>query len=413
MSNHNNFDVGEVTGNVLLVDELSGSLIAWLQNTITETYKSSHAQWLVGDSVTVPSHIALGNVAALSTETAREFTKLKAEFARAALSSKIRAAPDTARLLALFTAGTGIGEVNEVGLFNSAVTNLYTVHICDAVGSWTSDNTLVLDTTVYREGTGSLKSTGPAALSFRNQALGLGSNSIAEATDYLQGWYFIDDASKLPSDGLFIELSSSTSDNTHEYQWNVAKAAISNNWNFLNLKLSSATKTGTPDLDALVRVRVFTSGVKSASVIERIDMLRLFPPTGSLWARAEPVSTITKGQAQVLGVYWFISASQGGTEVSYQSFAKESLSITTASTALTAGTYAPTGAESAKYTTIVVTKAPVRFWLDGSAPTSTTGLLAMPLSPIIIDNATDIANARFIRDADAQESAILEIVYSR
>lgn len=94
-------------------------------------------------------------------------------------------------------------------------------------------------------------------------------------------------------------------------------------------------------------------------------------------------------------------------------FAKESLTIGTSATKLTTTVFVPSGGSQARSAVIQCTKAPVRYWLTGDTPTSTSGLILTVNSIITIDTIGDIGNATFIRDDDATEDAVLEVQYQR
>lgn len=397
-------------GNLILIDEDTGDLLDWVHNDITEAHKEGYASWLAGETIDPPNYIAVGNVGALPTETLAQFSALKSEMDRAELAGRSRQTAIVARLLGVFQLGRGVGEINEFGLFGSAA-DVDEVDDCDSDTDWSSDNTLAVDTEVFREGTGSLKAEGSGDISFENDSLGLGDIG-ATVNSYLQFWYYIDDASNLGTDGLTIELSSSTTNKQDAYRWVIATDDLDDDWTWMNLLIDDATVVGTPDLDAFVRLTIYCES-KTASVVERIDKVRIFNKSGVLWARAEPNSTITKAFTQVLGVYWFFSAREGATSVNLNAFAKESVTVGTTATQLTESVFKIPGEEGAKLAEILVTKAPVRMLLTGDDPTETEGILLTKMSLITIDNQADIENARFIRDEGASEDAVLEVQYSR
>ena len=94
-----------------------------------------------------------------------------------------------------------------------------------------------------------------------------------------------------------------------------------------------------------------------------------------------------------------------------RSFAKETLTIGATPVRLSSEVYAPVGGTAAKSAVIQCTKAAVRYWLTSAIPTSSEGLILLPYTLIVVDTATDIGSAVFVRDEDATEDGVLEIQY--
>lgn len=247
-----------------------------------------------------PNYIAVG-VGTYPEGEGPEQTKLANELCRIPISSHFVDVNASARLVAVFRPVEGAGPWNEIGIFYGPARELV-LHSCDTIQGWTSDNTLSLDTSERRQGTAALHSYGPYSLSFRN------ASTIEWATtytftedDYFKFWYYIGDTSKVSS--ITIELGSTTNDDEDEYQWTISPSSLTNGWNFLTLQISSATKIGSPDLAHLRRFRLVST--KSDSVHERIDWLRLFGDSGTMWARVQLDQTIQKTPFEARAVYYY------------------------------------------------------------------------------------------------------------
>lgn len=406
-----------LSGNVFVFDVERDELLAVMHNTITDVGKQRIARFLVGESITSPTHIAIGNKAAAFTESPSGFTELKAEFERAAISNKLRSSPVTARLVALFGSGTGTGEIREFGLFDSAETTV-TVDDAESTTGWTSNGTVTLDTSDYREGSASLSVSditgdGTAKLLFRHTTKSVDVTSMSES-DYYQLWFYIDDTSKLT--GINTVKFGVGDSATNYYVHAVSPSDLSNGWNWVQVKFSDMAKVGSPSM--------FTAGTLSFIDVEatiatgqtpttKIDKLRIFSPTGNLWARAEPNATIAKGINQIIGIYWFMALAEGADSITYKAFAKEKLTIGTTATSLTSSIHSPSGESGARRAYIFAGSQPVRYWKTGDTPTATSGHLLLPMSPLVIDGNDDITNIRFVRDSNAATNATLFVEYHR
>ena len=86
------------------------------KNMVTAVGKDVIAARLIGNTIPVFSHMALGNsnVAVTTSQTT-----LVAEIGRASLSTSVRTA-NTITYAATFIAGTATGTLREAGIFNSA-----------------------------------------------------------------------------------------------------------------------------------------------------------------------------------------------------------------------------------------------------------------------------------------------------
>jgi hypothetical protein len=98
-------------------------------------------------------------------------------------------------------------------------------------------------------------------------------------------------------------------------------------------------------------------------------------------------------------------------------FAKEVVTVSSTSTALTSTTYLDKGVASfldrqpARSAYITVEDAAVRYWLNGDAPEATVGHKLSPGDALWLDSPHAIANVRFIRTASTD--AKLYVTYCR
>lgn len=391
-------DLSRLGDNVFVINMATNELVYRGHNSLTATARERIVRFLIDEAVDTPDFIALDSIAKLNSETAAQMTALKAEFARVQITAdgKLRSQPTTARYVALVSPGTGTGIVRGFGLFDSAE-DVDVVSAADATTNWTSGNALTVNTDDYREGTGSLQSVGTAALSFRNELLAVGITGKT-TSDYLQFWYYIDDVDFLPAGGLEFELSSNTADGSDQYAFTVAKADLSDGWNWISEQISGATATGSPNLDAIVRFRLFTTGVKSSSATEKLDHIRLFSKNGNLWAHSSPITAITKGIHETLGVYWFITAEEGTLEETFSTYAKETVIVSTSAIGLDSTVYQPANEEGPKRAVIFVADQPIRYWRTGDTPTATSGVHVNANTLLIVEGLDDIDNFLAIRE---------------
>jgi len=264
------------------------------------------AEYFCGTAVSAPRYIAVGTKTTTVADP-RTLTALEDELDREIVESRYRETY-TAKLVAVFTRKRAVGEWQELGLLD-AQARAVMLSNCDTTTNWTSSNTLSVETSDYREGAGALEATGSATLDFRNAALAPDYGAYSFSTeDKLQLWYYVDNVANLTG-SVYIEISSSTTDDTDEYEFEIATADLSNGWNWISRKISDATAIGSPNLNAIVRFRLHVT--KSASVLSRIDRIRLFGNEGNLWCRAELTTPVTKQLGEVRNVYWYIEYRRG------------------------------------------------------------------------------------------------------
>jgi len=89
-----------------------------VNNLVVAVGKDLIASRLVGNTLAIPSHMALGSS---STAAATSQTALGSELGRVSLDSTSRTS-NTVSYVATFPAGTGTGTVQEAGIFNDGTT---------------------------------------------------------------------------------------------------------------------------------------------------------------------------------------------------------------------------------------------------------------------------------------------------
>jgi|24BtaG_2_1085350.scaffolds.fasta_scaffold30692_1 hypothetical protein len=89
-------------------------------------------------------------------------------------------------------------------------------------------------------------------------------------------------------------------------------------------------------------------------------------------------------------------------------FAKETITVSSAVKTLTAGTYAASGGwGSAQKALVQVLDAPIRFYLDGTDPTSTTGFGEFAGSSFELEGEAEILGFRAIRAGGSDAKIIV------
>lgn len=140
---------------------------------------------------------------------------------------------------------------------------------CDITNLWTGSNNLSVDNGDKKEGIASLKFTGSGtnwfAKSFSQVYSGV------DESGYLSLWLYVSDPASFDGGGQ-IEITSSGGPDTDEYAWSMSELSLTAGWNELVLPISSATKSGNPDLNAINFFRVYQN--LSASITAKIDDIR-------------------------------------------------------------------------------------------------------------------------------------------
>ncbi len=147
---------------------------------------------------------------------------------------------------------------------------------CDSKKGWSSSNTLTINSSDQKKGSGCLQSVGSETDDFTKEFPW--SFSVGSSTS-LGFWYYISDVSLLESENQ-VELGSGGASDINEYHWVLDNSSLENGWNYVNLYFSDAQETGgTPDMDALNWFKIYH--VKSGSITTRIDDIKLRGDSGN------------------------------------------------------------------------------------------------------------------------------------
>ncbi|HEC43341.1 MAG TPA: T9SS type A sorting domain-containing protein [Bacteroides sp.] len=141
---------------------------------------------------------------------------------------------------------------------------------CDRTNLWTGSNSLSVDNGDKKEGIASIKFTGSGTIWFAKVFSQVYTG--VDETGYLSMWLYVSDPAAFSGSGQ-IEISSSGEPDTDEYSWDISTLDLTAGWNELVLPISSATKSGSPDLNAINFFRVVQS--LSESITAKLDDIRL------------------------------------------------------------------------------------------------------------------------------------------
>lgn len=168
------------------------------------------------------------------------------------------------------------GEQSKGRLINVGASS-YLLDDCDALTAWTSSGNLSLNSTDKKQGVSSIQYSGNGTNEFQKIFATPYNSGISENDAVLQFWYYVSDVSKLGSSNQ-IELGSSATHDQNEYNWTLKD--LKTGWNLINLKISEASKVGSPDLNAINWFRLYNN--KSGSVITKIDEIQILDYNASV-----------------------------------------------------------------------------------------------------------------------------------
>ena len=138
---------------------------------------------------------------------------------------------------------------------------------CDVISGWLSGNTLTLNTTDQKEGSGCLQSIGSKTDEFKKIFAPALNTGVTAATGKLQFWYYVSDISLFSANNQ-VEFGSGGAADVNEYMWPIG--TLVNGWNLITLPFSTASITGgTPNLSSMNWLRIYH--VKTGSVTTKID----------------------------------------------------------------------------------------------------------------------------------------------
>lgn len=141
---------------------------------------------------------------------------------------------------------------------------------CDASTGWVSGNTLTLNTSDKKEGTGSLQSVGSGTLEFQKTFTAVNTGATV-ANGSIDFWYYVSDITKFSASNQ-IEVGSGGTNDVSEYNWNIG--TLVNGWNHITKTFSTAGTTGgTPNLSAINWFRIYHA--KTASITTKVDAIQI------------------------------------------------------------------------------------------------------------------------------------------
>ena len=141
---------------------------------------------------------------------------------------------------------------------------------CDALTGWASSQSLSLNSSDKMQGTSCIEFTGSTVDEFKKVFTPAYSSGTTLSNGALRFWYYVSDATKCGP--IRVELGSGGRADVNEYSWQLT--GLANGWNRIDLKMSTSTKVGTLDLNAINWFRIYDS--KSGSITTRIDGIEVY-----------------------------------------------------------------------------------------------------------------------------------------
>lgn len=287
--------------------------------TRTITSNSSNTLTISPNWITTPDTTSVYRIK--ESKDIRTWTRLPREIARKPVEDR-RADTDACVILGVFRKNEAGGDWSHLMLVDDDVQE-DVLDSCDALDDWDAPgigSVLTQDTSRRQVGGASLRitinGTGAGTGTFRKDELSFDALSAGYLEDetYLTFWYYISDVSKL-SGPLTVELSSSTSDNTDEWQWQLLENSLQTGWNYLALAFRDATEVGSPTLSSIVRFRLVTDYEAVSNGQElNLDNVKLWRPAGNPLAIVDLKPTFTKDADSVLTVRWRLGLTFSGSE---------------------------------------------------------------------------------------------------
>lgn len=158
--------------------------------------------------------------------------------------------------------------------------NTVPLDACESADGWSSNNTLSIDGNDLRYGTASLVSTGSGTVFFQKTFSTPYNTATNERYGKLHFDLYVSDVTKLASGQ--IEITSSGTSDTNEYGWDMQTQVIPyliNGWNSIDLRISTASKIGDPDLSAINWFRLYNFATSGLTMkIDNISLKNEFTP---------------------------------------------------------------------------------------------------------------------------------------
>ena len=394
--------------NVILFDVDTGETLFETHNAITTLHRQEYAKFLEGQSVVPPRYVAVGARAPGTNVTTTEFRQLLSETARSGVGRPLLegSAETTTRIAATLGAGIGASIIREAGLLSSAESTEM-VDNCDVPTGWLSDGgTVGITTTEHVEGVAALITTRDAASearSFYRTTLAVDASGLSAAAAHLQFWYYVDDASLLGS-GHSVELAFGAATPTAS---NITPSggAFVDGWNFFDIPLNRFSA----GIDLSVNLTGFALRIvksNATEIAERLDAVRLWQPSGILWAYTPITPALPKAPHQTIGIYWYLSIDIAAEPVAAESFAFEQRTVGSSVMQLDAAVYLPTNGTRASQALIQNTgSSTIRYRTDGGAdPASSSGHQLAPGDSILLRTYNEITRFRAVREGGSNSA---------
>lgn len=126
----------------------------------------------------------------------------------------------------------------------------------------------------------------------------LGVTGLTEENAALGMWLYLNDTQSVNREkDSMIEISSGGTFDQNEYEWDlnamIADGRLVSGWNWLELNVSDAKKTGEPDLDGMNYIRLYTNGTNLLAMVDDVilfDRSAYVPTEDEDYVRVLPAS---------------------------------------------------------------------------------------------------------------------------
>ena len=229
-------------------------------------------------------------------------TKLIKEIHRVAIGGRYAVNTTRTRLVGIYGPYVAAGSWTEIGIFDQSV-NRTTISSCDGTANFSSNGTLVQETTIVQQGVASLQSqmiTG-GTLAFR--FVGTTTNThtdFATATSYLQFYY----RSSIDIGTMTVKVGPNSS-NYYQFTWAPGTSGV---YSIFHQTFSQGTAVGNPEVTSQ-QLDVSWFEITHPSYVgtydEYLDYVSVYSDTGLLMARG--TISKTKSWNSVVNAYYSIT----------------------------------------------------------------------------------------------------------